>query len=53
MGYENDRNAWFYIADNDRESRKTFALLSLLLTLQAGEIPQTGPILTLPVGVGG
>ncbi|MBL0716278.1 MAG: hypothetical protein JJV98_21570 [Desulfosarcina sp.] len=47
------RNAWFYIADNDRESRKTFALLSLLLTLQAGEIPQTGPILTLPVGVGG
>lgn len=43
------RDAWFYIADNDADSKVTFALLSMLLTLQAGNTEKVSPMLTLPV----
>lgn len=43
------RGHWFYIEDNDLESKSTFALLNLVLALQAGDVPSTSPILTLPV----
>lgn len=43
------RDAWFYIADNDADSKTTFALLSMLLTLQAGDTEKVSPMLTLPV----
>lgn len=43
------RGYWFYIADNDLESKSTFMLLSQLFNLQAGQTRYTGPTLTLPV----
>jgi hypothetical protein len=44
------RDFWFYIADNDLQSKSTFNLLSSLFSLQAGHIRASGPTLTLPVG---
>jgi hypothetical protein len=44
------RGAWFYIVDNDLQSKSTFKLLSSLFSLQAGQIKIAGPTLTLPVG---
>ena len=44
------RDGWFYIADDDVESKETFVLLSVLFTIQAGERPTGGPLLSLPVG---
>jgi hypothetical protein len=46
------RGSWFYIADNDLNSKSTFKLLTLLFNLQAGHIRDAGPTLTLPVGGG-
>ena len=43
------RGHWFFIDDSDLNSKATFALLTNLFALQAGEIPSTAPILTLPV----
>ncbi len=42
------RDAWFYIADNDGDTKVTFALLSMLLTLQAGDSAKVAPLITLP-----
>ena len=44
------RNAWFYIADTDQDSKTTFALLSMLITLQSGEVSRAMPVITLPSG---
>ena len=44
------RGTWFYIADNDLQSKSTFKLLMQLFSLQAGQIKDAGPTLTLPVG---
>ena len=44
------RNAWFYIADTDGDSKVTFALLSMLLTLQAGDTNKVTLLITLPAG---
>ncbi len=44
------RDHWFYITDTDLSSKSTFMLLQQMFALQAGEIRQTGPVLTLPVG---
>ena len=46
------RGAWFYIADDDLNSKSTFTLLKQLFSLQAGQIKEAGPTLTLPVGGG-
>ena len=43
------RGSWFYIDDSDLSSKSTFALLTQLFELQGGDVPSTGPILTLPV----
>jgi hypothetical protein len=43
------RGHWFYIEDSDLQSKTTFMLLKTVLNLQAGEVPSTGPVLTLPV----
>lgn len=43
------RNHWFYLADNDLESKSTFMLLMQLFRLQAGAAKSTGPTLTIPV----
>jgi hypothetical protein len=43
------RGHWFYVEDSDVESKETLAMLELVFTLKAGELPSTGPVLTLPV----
>ncbi|MGR9087794.1 MAG: hypothetical protein ACU841_12065 [Gammaproteobacteria bacterium] len=43
------RGHWFYIEDNDLQSKSTFMLLMQLFDLQAGQTKFTGPTLTLPV----
>ena len=44
------RGEWFYIADNDLESKSTFMLLTQLFNLQAGQIKTVAPALTIGVG---
>ena len=44
------RGQWFYIADNDLESKSTFMLLTQLFYLQAGQIKTVAPALTIGVG---
>lgn len=44
------RDSWFYIADNDQDSRTTFALLSMLITLQSGDTKGITPLIALPTG---
>ena len=44
------RDSWFYIADNDLDSKTTFALLSMLITLQSGDTKGVTPLITLPSG---
>ena len=44
------RGVWFYIADDDVQSKSTFILLSQLFNLQSGQTKDAGPTLTLPVG---
>ena len=44
------RGHWFYIADDDLQSKSTFMLLLQLFNLQAGQTHYSGPTLTLPVG---
>ena len=44
------RGGWFYIPDDDLQSKSTFVLLSQLFNLQAGQTEDASPTLTLPVG---
>jgi hypothetical protein len=44
------RGAWFYIADDDLNSKSTFMLLTQLFNLQSGQTEDVGPTLTIPVG---
>jgi hypothetical protein len=44
------RGRWFYIDDSDLTSKSTFLLLGQLFALQAGEVDEAGPVLTLPIG---
>jgi len=44
------RNTWFYVADSDQDSKTTFALLSMLITLQSGVSTGVTPLITLPAG---
>lgn len=44
------RNYWYYICDEDLNSKRTFALLQGIYNLQAGGTPQTAPILSIPLG---
>jgi hypothetical protein len=44
------RGRWFYIADGDQTTKTTFLLLGSLFTLQAGDVEEMKPVLTLPVG---
>ena len=44
------RDHWFWIEDNDLQSKSTFMLLRQLFDLQAGQSTYHGPTLTLPVG---
>lgn len=44
------RGHWFWIADDDETTKSTFLLLTQLFALQAGEVEDVRPVLTLPVG---
>lgn len=44
------RDHWFYIPDNDLQSKSTFSLLAQLFALQAGSGEGLQPVLTIPVG---
>jgi len=44
------RGYWFYIANDDLETKSSFLLLQQLFNLQAGQAKAVGPTLTLPVG---
>jgi hypothetical protein len=44
------RGWWFYIADDDQNSKTTFSLLNILFSLQAATGKGKAPLLTLPVG---
>jgi len=41
--------SWYYIADDDVNSRVSFTLLSALFASVVGEVPGAKPLLTLPV----
>lgn len=45
------KGEWYYISNNDTESKRTFSLLLHLFNLQAGSNEETSsPILTIPLG---
>jgi hypothetical protein len=44
------RGVWFYIDDSDLTSKSTFALLTQLSALAAGDVKTSAPVLTLPIG---
>ena len=41
---------WFYIAQSDHRSKKSFGLLEYLFQMQAPQSPTMGPLLTVPTG---
>jgi len=43
------RGHWFFIKDNDMESKYTLMLLNQISALQSGNLEKVGPVLTLPV----
>ena len=45
------RDTWFYISDNDLNSKSTFMLLTQLFNLKAGQSKAINPTLTIPVGI--
>ena len=44
------RNLYFYIADDDLSSKRTFVLLQQLYNLQSRDIKQQAPLLSIPLG---
>ncbi len=44
------RDSWFYLADDDEDTKVTFALISMLVMLQSGNQAKITPLITLPVG---
>ena len=44
------RGWWFYIADDDQNSKATFSFLNILYSLQQASGQGKSPVLTLPVG---
>ena len=44
------RGWWFYIADDDQNSKATFSLLNILFSLQSASEKGKSPLLTLPLG---
>ncbi len=43
------KNTWFYIHDNDHQSKRTFVLLLQLYNLQSSSAAPNAPLLTLPL----
>ena len=43
------RERWFYVKDNDVNSKETLSLMTLIFALQAGDVKGLVPVLTLPL----
>jgi hypothetical protein len=43
------RDAWFFVADSDLESKSTLSLLAQILALQSGKVERVAPLVTLPL----
>ena len=43
------RHHWYYIADNDSNSKETFSMLMIIFALQTGDSSGPVPMITLPV----
>ena len=43
------RGYWYFITDNDLESRASFNLINAFFAVTAGTVPGATPVLTLPV----
>jgi hypothetical protein len=41
---------WFFIANDDTQSKEAFQLLLAVFAIQASELPKNAPVLTLPLG---
>lgn len=41
------RDEWFYVVESDQDSRTTFALMSMLLMLQSGDVARMSPLVSL------
>lgn len=41
------RDEWFYVSESDQDSRTTFALMSMLLMLQGGDVTRMTPLVSL------
>lgn len=44
------RGHWFYIADDDLDTKSTFQLIAHLVSMQAGVPAMSAPLLTIPAG---
>lgn len=44
------RGRWYFVRDNDLDSKSTFSLLHQLFSLQAGKMDVQSPLLMLPMG---
>ena len=45
------RGYWFYIANDDPDSKSTFSMLTALFSLLGGQTASAqAPVLTLPIG---
>ena len=44
------RDWWFYLGDNDQNSKATFSLLNIPFSLESASASGKSPVLTLPVG---
>ena len=44
------RNKWFYVGDDDIQSKSTLQLLGQLFALQSRKSSNSAPVLTLPIG---
>ena len=40
---------WYYVEASDVETREVLTMVKMVFTLQAGGVPSSGPLLTLPV----
>jgi hypothetical protein len=49
----NYRGSWFYIGDDDLDSKSTFVLLTQLIALHSVPPPAGGPLLSIAVGGSG
>jgi hypothetical protein len=43
------KNQWFYIEENDLQSKASFLLIQVLMGMQSGSSSSGAPVLTIPI----